>query len=244
MSAKPHRPRQLPLDLGHGTGHSRDELVVSAANAEAAALIDRWPDWPTPAVVLAGPPGCGKSHLAAIWREAADAVQLAPGRIGQDVGAAGERPVLIDDADRQELDEQGLFHLINAARAAGTHLLLTARRFPAAWGVKLPDLASRLKAAATVEIREPDDLLLAGVLTKLFADRQVEVEPHVVNYLVRRIERSLAAAMRVVERLDRAALEHKSRISRALAADILSAMEEGRIPRQGPRQGPGRGAGP
>ena len=78
----------------------------------------------------------------------------------------------------------------------------------------LPDLASRLKAAATVEIREPDDLLLAGVITKLFADRQVEVEPHVVQFLVRRIERSLSTAIRVVERLDRAALEQKTRITR------------------------------
>jgi chromosomal replication initiation ATPase DnaA len=104
---------------------------------------------------------------------------------------------------------------------------LTARRFPLAWGLTLPDLVSRLKAAATVEIHEPDDLLLAGVMTKLFADRQVEVEPHVVQYLVRRIERSLSTVMRVVEKLDRAALEQKSRITRALAAEIVSAMDEG-----------------
>ncbi|RWF24498.1 MAG: hypothetical protein EOS64_07630, partial [Mesorhizobium sp.] len=121
----------------------------------------------------------------------------------------------------------GLFHLINAVRGAGSTLLLTARRFPAAWRVTLPDLISRLKAAATVEIHEPDDMLLAGVITKLFADRQVEVEPHVVQYLVRRIERSLATAMRVVERLDRAALERKTPITRALAAETVSAMDEG-----------------
>ena len=112
-------------------------------------------------------------------------------------------------------------------RAAGSHLLVTARRFPSAWGVALPDLASRLKAAATVEIREPDDLLLAGVIAKLFADRQVEVEPHVVQFLVRRIERSLATAIRVVDKLDRAALEQKTRITRALAGEIVSAMDEG-----------------
>lgn len=91
----------------------------------------------------------------------------------------------------------------------------------------LPDLASRLKAAATVEIDEPDDLLLAGVITKLFADRQIEVDPAVVQYLVRRIERSLSTAIGVVDRLDRAALEQKTRITRALAADVLNAMDEG-----------------
>lgn len=221
------RPRQLPLDLGHGTAYSRDDLVVSASNTEAATLVDRWPDWPAPVVVLAGPAGSGKTHLAEIWREAADAVTIEVGKIAQGAAAFDGRPVLIDDIDADVFDQQGLFHLINSVRGAGSHLLLTARRFPAAWGTTLPDLASRLKAAATIEIHEPDDMLLAGVITKLFADRQVEVEPHVVQYLVRRIERSLATAMRVVERLDRMALEQKARITRTMAADAVSAMDEG-----------------
>lgn len=223
-----NRPRQLPLDLAHDEGRSRDDLVVSAANIDAVSLIDRWPEWPSPVVVLAGPAGSGKSHLGAIWCEMADARRVRSDLFGAEaIEAATSGPVFIDDADSGPLDESGLFHLINAVRGAGTHLLLTARRFPAAWGVKLPDLASRLKAAATVEIREPDDVLLAGVITKLFADRQVEVEPHVVQYLVRRIERSLSTAIRVVQRLDRVALEQKTRITRAMAAEIISAMDEG-----------------
>ncbi|RJT34316.1 hypothetical protein D3227_23820 [Mesorhizobium waimense] len=220
-------PRQLPLDLGHGTGYSRDELVVSGTNSQAAALIDRWPDWPSPVVVLAGPAGSGKTHLATIWQARAGAVRVDAERIEDCIAGLGERPALIDDVDKARIDEAGLFHLINAVRGAGSTLLLTARRFPLAWGVALPDLVSRLKAAATVEIDEPDDLLLAGVITKLFADRQVEVEPHVVQYLVRRIERSLATAMRVVERLDRIALERKTPITRALAAETVSAMDQG-----------------
>lgn len=224
----PDSPRQLPLELVHDVGRSRDELVVGTANADAVALIDRWPGWPAPVVVLAGPAGSGKSHLAAIWRDRAGAIAFRRQDLGAPaLDAAARGPVLVDDADGPGLDETGLFHLVNAVRASGTQLLLTARRFPAAWNVRLPDLASRLKAAATVEIHEPDDILLAGVITKLFADRQVEVEPHVVQYLVRRIERSLATAMRVVDRLDRVALEQKSRITRGLAAATLSALDEG-----------------
>lgn len=220
-------PRQIPLDLGHQPGQSRDELVVSDANRQAVALIDSWPDWPAPVVVLAGPAGSGKSHLACVWAGMANAVSVDPAEIESWMeGAAADHPVVIDDAD-EKLDEHGLFHLFNAARAGGQHILLTSRRFPSAWGVRLPDLASRLKTAATVEILEPDDHLLAAVITKLFADRQVEVEPHVVQFLVRRIERSLSTAIDVVDRLDRAALEQKSRITRAMAAQTVSALDRG-----------------
>lgn len=226
--AEPEQPRQLPLDLGHRPGLSRDDLIVSAANAAAVGLIDRWPDWPAPVTVLAGPVGSGKSHIAAVWREAADAHVADPRGIGPaDIEAALVRPVLLDDVAAGRLDENGLFHLINAVRQGGSHMLLVSRLFPGAWGVGLPDLASRLKAAATVEIGEPDDALLSAVTAKLFADRQIEVEPHVVQFLVRRIERSLSAAIRAVEELDRAALEKKTRISRALAAEIVEAIERG-----------------
>ncbi len=223
------QPRQLPFDLGHSTGHSRDELVVSEANREAVALIDRWPDWPSDVVVLAGPSGSGKSHLASIWAEAADAVSLDAASIADWLQASSvSRSLLIDDADTN-LDENGLFHLINAVRSAKSHLLLTSRRFPSSWGVTIPDLASRLKTAATVEIFEPDDHLLAAVITKLFADRQVEVDTHVVQFLVRRIERSLSTAIGVVDRLDRVALEQKSRITRALAAQTVNALDQGQV---------------
>ncbi|WP_274629380.1 DnaA regulatory inactivator HdaA [Arvimicrobium flavum] len=218
-------PRQLPLELGHAPALSRDDLIVSAANAEAVALIDRWPDWPSAVTVLAGPTGSGKSHIASIWREMSGATAVGPQALSEAVEAAAKGAVLIDAVDSAPIDEAGLFHLINAARQAGTHLLLTSRRFPGAWGLTLPDLTSRLKTAATVEIGEPDDALLSGVVTKLFADRQIEVEPHVVQFIVRRIERSLSAAIDVVGAIDRTALETKSRISRALAAEVIGGRD-------------------
>jgi chromosomal replication initiation ATPase DnaA len=213
--------------MAHEPALGRDDLVVTPANAEAVSMIDRWPDWPSAVVVLAGPAGSGKSHLASIWREWSKATIILPGKPGGAADASATGPVLVDGIGDGPFDEAGLFHLINAVRASGTHLLLTSRRFPLAWGASLPDLVSRLRAATTVEVHEPDDALLEGVIAKLFADRQVEVEPHVVSYLARRIERSVATAIDVVDRLDRAALEEKSRITRALAARIVSALDEG-----------------
>lgn len=221
-------PRQLPLDLGHEPGYARDDLIVADSNRAAVELIDSWPQWPSPFVILAGPTGAGKTHLAAIWKANSGAVVVDPKAIDKDDLEQAEcGPVLIDNIGGEPMDETGLFHLMNVVRQSGSTMLMTSRRWPINWPVKLPDLASRLKAASTVEISEPDDFLLTAVIHKLFADRQVSVEPQLVSYLVSRIERSLSTASRVVDKLDRAALEHQTRITRSLAASVINAIDEG-----------------
>ena len=226
-------PRQIPLALEHQPGYHREDIMVAGSNRAAVDLIDRWPNWVTPVVILAGPTGAGKTHLAEVWRAATGALLANPKAISDEVvTGAAEYPVLIDNIGGAPFDETGLFHLINSVRqnaalGPGPSLLMTARLLPANWKVKLPDLASRLKAATVVEIAEPDDMLLGGVIHKLFADRQISVEPHVVSYLVSRIERSLLSAIQIVDRLDRAALEQKTRITRTLAAQVLSEAGHG-----------------
>ncbi|HMQ57048.1 MAG TPA: DnaA/Hda family protein [Rhizobiaceae bacterium] len=214
--------RQLPFELGHAAGKARDDLVVSRANRAAVSMIDRWPAWPSPVGIVCGPAGSGKSHLAEIWTEAANAVAVEPGAIRPETLAMAEiRPLSIDGVDTAPIDETGLFHLLNVVRAHGGSLLLTARRPPSAWPLGLPDLASRLQAATRAHIDQPDDVLLEAVLTKLFSDRQVAVEPNVTGYLVRRMERSLAEATALVHDLDRAALSLKAPVTRALAQRVL-----------------------
>lgn len=222
------KPRQLPLDLAHEPQFSRDELIVSSSNQAAVALIDRWPDWNASLMVIAGPHGSGKSHLASIWAHNAQSLAIdptVPGELGNAVESGAN--ILIDGVGDLPLDENALFHLINASREAGRFVLITSRRWPSQWPIRLPDLMSRIKSAPMVEIAEPDDELLSGVLLKLFSDRQIIIDPLVVRFLVSRIERSLATAQDIVARIDRAALENQGRITRQLAASVLTEMDFG-----------------
>lgn len=225
---KPPATRQLPLEFDHDPASGRDDLIVSDRLNAAVAIVDRWPDWPSPVVVLAGPTGSGKSHLASIWAERVGATRVSIDKPDPMVlEHAAQGPVLIEDIDHTGFDETALFHLINAVREHGSAVLITSRLWPAGWHVGLPDLASRLKAATVVEIAEPDEELLAKVMVKLFSDRQLVVDDKIIVWLVARMERSLAAARIVVTRLDQLALARGTKITRALASEVLAEMDAG-----------------
>ena len=222
MSVRP-RPRQLAFSLDHDKSFARDDFLTGPSNAAAAGLIERWPDWPNPVVVLTGPEGAGKSHLAAIWAETTGARFLAGRALGQaDLHASLSTGALVlEDLAGSDIDERRLFHLLNLAREEGAFVLVTARTAPAGWALQIPDLASRLRALPAVELGPPDDVLLRAVLVKLFADRQLAVEENLVGYLSVRIERSFAAAQHIVQRLDDEALRRQRPVSRVMAAEIM-----------------------
>ncbi len=222
-------PGQLAFAFPPSVSYAEADFVPGPCSAEARAWLARWPDWPSGRLGLWGPEGSGKSHLAAIWAARAGAT-IVPGT----ALAAGEAPALlgaarhaaIEDADRLAGDpaaERTLFHLLNLLAEAGGTALLTGRAAPARWPVVLPDLRSRLAASGAVAIAAPDEAVLAAVLAKALADRQLAVEPDLVAYLVPRLPRTFAAMQQAAAALDHAALAGGRRITRALAARLVAA---------------------
>jgi chromosomal replication initiation ATPase DnaA len=214
-------PRQLTLDLDHAESYARDDFLGGPSNAAALTLIDSWPDWPNRIVALIGPEGSGKSHLASIWAEQAGARSVAARALREVPAALATGALVVEDAAAAEFDETAMFHLLNLAREDGAYVLLTARTAPAAWMIRTPDLASRLKALPVVALAPPDDALLRAVLVKLFADRQLGVDEQLIGYVATRIGRSFADAQAAVASLDQEAMRQKRPLTRALAAEVL-----------------------
>ena len=217
---------QLAIGLPYRPALGRADFLVSGCNEAALQWIERWPDWPAPALVLHGAARAGKSHLAQLWCERSGGVlvggEALPHRLPD--ALARHRAVAVDDAERAP--ERALLHLFNCVVEAGASLLIVAGAAPAAWPIALPDLASRLRAAPAVAIAAPDDALLAAVLVKHFADRQLRVAPRVIDFLLRRMERSFAAAAALAERLDGRALGLGRPITIALARQVLAEAED------------------
>ena len=226
------RLEQLPLSLSHPTDFYSDDLVVTESNKSAYELIERWPDWPMPVAVLVGPDGSGKTHFASVWADISKAQKVGPDQLDQAIIFIEKGiPVLVEDVDGVDLDEVVFFHLINSVKERRvinpkTTLLITARKGPSNWNVKLDDLASRLRSVTLATLEQPDDELLNAVAFKLFSDRQITVDPSVVAFLVSRSERSLFALGKTVDQIDRLALQRKSKITKALVSEALSVRGE------------------
>ena len=228
MSDWPGRPRQLAFDLPIDSRHGVEDFLIGPSNETAYALVESWPQWPEAWLRLVGPAGAGKTHLAAIWAKRAHAWSV-PATDVVDANVAhlvSGGALVVEDCDRGLRDEAALFHLMNAIKARGGHLLLTAREPPDAWGLRVPDLLSRLRLAPHATIEPPDDALLRALLVKLFIDRQLVVDTGLIEMLAQRMERSCAAARALVDIIDKLSLERGRRVTRALATEALARLDQ------------------
>ncbi|ABI65541.1 MAG: chromosomal replication initiation ATPase DnaA [Maricaulis maris] len=218
---------QMALDLPARQDFSAAAFIAGPSNAAARDVLGRPDDWPRNVMALIGPEGAGKSHLAAIWAGRQQALVLPASTLGDRLAALEpDCAMVVEDVD-QGVDDDALFHLFNrAAEGAIPALLLTARTRPAHWTVSVPDLVSRLRALVHVDLHEADDVLLTRVLEKQLADRGAPVRPGVIDYLLPRMERSVAAVRILAERMDKLALVKKTPITRAIAREILDSWTE------------------
>lgn len=215
--------RQLVLDLGHSESTSEADFIVSAGNELAYAHILAFPDWPGPLTLIVGPPKVGKSHLAGIWRERADALVASPDTIAALAQEAGQQPVLVENADERGYPEAGLFHLLNQSMRDRRPVVMTARMEPQDWPLATEDVRSRVRLAARFDLAADDDMQLSQMFVKLFSDRQIAVDPGVIGYLVKRMERAPQEAVALVSLMDGIALSRRSAVTRGIAADAIAA---------------------
>lgn len=231
MNARP--PRQLVFDIVPQPAYGSEDFLVAPSNQLAFDFIDRWPDWPSPIGLLIGPSGVGKTHLLEIWRRHSGARKLALSSLTESAVPdlmPEKGAVALEHEQGTGIDQTAFFHLLNAARENRGSLLITARVSPRMWELTLSDLISRLGAAPAIQIQPAEDELVRGVLVKLFADRQCAVDEGLLDYLMKRMPRSLGDARRIVAAVDERALEAGTGATRAVAARVLADLYDTDLP--------------
>jgi chromosomal replication initiation ATPase DnaA len=225
--SNPSKPneQQIPLNLFHFPSHSGDDFMISDCNKSAVDLVQLWPNWPAHGAIIVGAPASGKSHLAAIWAEKAGAITIKAEALSNllEKTMATNKSVVVENIQKLN-DEQSLFHLYNFCREEGHDILCTSTILAKNLELTLADLRSRLLCLPVCEIGPPDEILLKTIMAKQFADRQILVEPNVINFLVNRMERSFQTAKNLVKALDKASLSHKRRITKPLAKTVLESL--------------------
>ena len=222
-------PEQLRLPWAVHEQLSRAAFVAAPSNAQALSLVESWPKWPSPNAAIHGPAGSGKTHLLTLWAERATAAMVRGSALAPEQVLAAPTPLClaIDDAHLASAREPGaraLFHALNRAVQEGGAILLSGELPPAQWPCGLPDLSTRLSALPAARIDPPEDELLAAVLTKLFADRQLRPPADLIGYVAARMERSLGVARTVVAMMDEHSLRYGTGLSFEVARRTLEAL--------------------
>ena len=223
LPASPDEPRgQLTLELGHTPAQGEADFLVGEGNALAHGRIMAFPHWPDPVTLVTGPPKSGKSHLARIFADRSGARFAGVEDLEPLATEGGIAPVIVEDVDRLDYDEAGLFHLLNQSMRERRPILLTAREDIANWPLATDDVRSRARRAAAYTLELTDDIQLSQMFVKLFGDRQIKVDPKIIGYLVARMERSAEEVVILADLMDRLALAKGSAITRSVAADALN----------------------
>jgi len=212
--------KQFLLPFAETPSYAAEDFCTGPSNALARTWLEKPAGWTNGRMILWGDSGCGKTHLLHVWA-AAHGAEIHEGQSLHGISPPPDRPVAIDDADAVA-EEPALLHLLNAAAESGQPVLLTANTPPARQKFSLPDLASRLRGSLAVAIGAPDDAMLAALLARLAAARQMPLDFRVQNFLLSRLPRSPAAYREAILRLDRRAMASGAKISRGLAAAVLA----------------------
>ena len=218
--------KQLYFDMPDKTALGIEDYIITESNSFAFDLISRMIKGEINQGVISGPSFSGKTHLSKILiKNIGSNESLYIDRdyknIIERVGSSNL--IVIENIDKvlEDRSEEDLFHIINFTKESDKKLLMTSGKSISNIEFKLEDLKSRLNAILEAKIMQPDDELMKLVLIKIFNDKQLLINPNVINFLKSRLERSYKSINDFIEKIDKFSLEKGKKITIALINDLI-----------------------
>ena len=231
-----NKPEQLPFLFEHRQCLNKEDFMVTECNVDAMRMVERWPDWNYFATLIYGQEGAGKSHIANVFAQHVSQTLQIPKKIpiinaDQIKQLSSEKlfeqsNVIVVEDIHPNINQEAMFHLYNKYRDEGGFILFTARNAPARMNFSLPDLQSRLNIVPTVEIKSPNQQLFNALILKLFADRQIDISPEVINYIATNAQRTFAYAKALVNEADKISLAKKRAVTINIIKDAMKVLDD------------------
>ena len=217
--------KQKTLNFGHKDDYSVKNLYKSTCNEIAINFINEWPKTTinNDIFCIYGPSGSGKTHISKVWMEKSNAIIFnGISDLSFDYLSGFDRNLIFEDiALNKNWPENLLFEFINEIKSSRLSLLITCNSDPLKIKWKTKDLISRFTSFTNIEIKLPDDILIRKLLIKQFADRQLSLDSEQIEYISKRIERSYSSIIKIVDRVDNLALQHKKAISKNIIKEAI-----------------------
>ena len=218
--------KQLYFDMPDKTALGIEDYIITESNSFAFDLISRMIKGEINQGVISGPSFSGKTHLSKILIKNIGGneslyIDRDYKKIIEKVGSSNL--IVIENIDKvlEDKSEEDLFHIINFTKENDKKLLMTSCKSISNIEFKLEDLKSRLNATLEAKIMQPDDELMKLVLIKIFNDKQLLINPNVIDFLRSRLERSYKSINDFIEKIDKFSLEKGKKITIALINDLI-----------------------
>jgi chromosomal replication initiation ATPase DnaA len=206
------------------------DFVVSEENFDAISQLAKWPNWSDNGMIIHGASGTGKTHLAALWAQTANAVYIIKENLShpRDLFGAECNFVIDNFEDFLNLKKSDwMFHFFNIAKEKNRFFLILSRLHPSFLNIELRDLESRLLSLPIVGIDTPRDDLLLKISQKIAHDLEIVVADDVMMYILNIIDRKTSSIIDVLKTLDKLSLQQKKPISLSFVKNYLKASNSG-----------------
>ena len=213
---------QLLLNFNHKQNFNYSDFYVSKSNYYAFQLIEKWPDWEKNILNIYGEKFSGKTHLSNIFLDKNKGIKVDEKDINDDLFKKLKlyENIVIDNYHNQA-NEKLMYSIFNLVDQDNKYLIINSADPINEASFKLNDLKSRAKNCLFAKIDHPDDELMFAIILKSFSDRQIQIDKKLVDFIIKRIDRSYGKIADFIYKVDELSLKKKKAININIIKEIL-----------------------
>ena len=208
MDNRMNNKNQILFDFKFYKNYLDQDYYLSSSNQDAYNLINSWPKWIKKTINLYGKKFSGKSHLASIFKRKTTCIKVSSGEFSDETiqNFKTKQALIIEDLN-ENFPENLLYTVLNIIEQENKYLLITSLEPLSKFDFKLPDLISRIRNFLIIGIKNPDDNLIFALLIKHLSDRQINIDKKLIEYIIKRIDRSYEKIFLFVHKVDKLSLK-------------------------------------